>query len=593
MNGNDDPLGGLLGSLRRQAHTKTEDLNFLRAKPAGEKGLNPLDLLGLPEAQRDLVNYLSRKKQATLEEIGQKVEGSPPEILANIEALKELGYIREALIENVLYFRVVFGGKVNRSGRGMPEDIWNAVDLDNSLFLKQHRLFQNLDESQIKQVAAALNSRHYKRNEIIIWQGNIGDSIYFVKNGIVGVSRLSPGSQSQDAPIFAYLKQGDILAEHNLLQDHHYPASATISALSEVDVLHIKRHDFLQLLLNFDMMALELGHILAERLSTIHLRLSKQDAETQLALIFGVGDCGKSMLGSTLALMLASLTKHKAVYTEHPDPQKLPNKFGFETEENDYYQHPAGYDVAVVETSKGLPSSVHTTLVVDRLIDEYPNIVIGLAAEYDEGLAYLLEKANQVIVMASPEPETWAQANQFIARIKANVHPERTSLLLVANRKSADLAGVVAPSNADFDIPFLPELLPLAQQREEDLPEVLKTTLHQMADRLGRTNQIGIYIPTTSDVVNTVDTSGYVQETMTFLSQLFGGADASANEAHGVWNSDEVGLVSETIYIVRTTVTQTELDRYLGDVLEYVERLKSELKQEAMALEVNKKLMII
>ena len=114
-----------------------------------------------------------------------------------------------------------------------------------------------------------------------------------------------------------------------------------------------------------------------------------------------------------------------------------------------------------------------------------------------------------------------------------------------------------------------------------------------LADRLGRTNQIGIYIPTTTDVDQEIDTSGYIQKTITFLGEIFGGAMASSSEAHGVWNSEEVGLVSETIHIVRTFVTQAELDRYLGDVLEYIERLKFVLRQEAMALEVNQKLMLI
>lgn len=40
-------------------------------------------------------------------------------------------------------------------------------------------------------------------------------------------------------------------------------------------------------------------------------------------------------------------------------------------------------------------------------------------------------------------------------------------------------------------------------------------------------------------------------------------------------------------------VTQTDLDRHLASLLDFVEGLKLELKQEAMALEINERLMLI
>lgn len=593
MSGKDDPLDSLLGSIRPPKRTITEDLSFLRAeRSTEERGLNPLDMLALPQHQRDLVNFLSRRKQASLEQIGEKVKGTPEEIAENLAVLKDKGYIREALLDSIIHYRVVFRGKVSRSGRGVPQDIWDAVDLDNTVFLGQHALFSHLSEVQIKQIAAMMVSKRYRRNEVIIWQGDIGDSIYFIKMGIVGISRITPNTTTREAPIFAYLKQGDILAEHNLLGERQYAASATATALSEVDLLQIRRGDFLDFLLTFDDLALELARILSERLMVINNRLSSQGSETKLALLFGMDRCGTTTLGSTLALTLAKITKRKAVYTEHPEPDSLPDQFGF-SPRREIFSHPAGYDVAAIAGAVGLPATVRTTLVMDRLFGEYPNIVIGLPNRVDESLAYMLEKANQVIVVVPPDVNAWGKTMKLMSVLKASIHPERTSLLLVVNHTQEVAREFPQAGNADFEIPFLSNLPLLKEQREDNLPDTLVNIAIQLADRLGRTNQIGIYIPTTSDTNRTVDTSGYVQETMTFLGNLFGGATATASEAHGVWNSEEVGLVSETIHIVRTYVTHAELDRYLGDVLEYVERLKDELKQEAMALEVNKKLMLI
>ncbi|MCB9437894.1 MAG: cyclic nucleotide-binding domain-containing protein [Anaerolineales bacterium] len=582
-------MAGLLGSVRRQ---KNVQIDYFRAeKPNDEKGLNPLDLLSLPPLQRDVVNYLSRKKQASLDDIQERLKRSPEEITAVAKDLEDLGYIYEVLIDGVLHYRVYFGGKVSRSGRGVPTDIWDAVDLDNTAFLKQLSLFSHLADNQLQEVANKMTPRRYKRNQVIIWQGDIGDHIYFIKNGIVGISRLTPESQHDEGEILAYLKQGDVLAEHNLLE-HHYAASGTATALSEVDVLLVRRQELLDLLLGYDQIALELAKLLSERLMGINTRLSSKGADIKLSLIFGVAGCGTTTIGSALALTLADLTKRKAVYTEHPNPSQLPEQFAFE-HGNEIYSHPAGYDIAMIEGAIGLPATVRTTLVMDRLLNDYANIIVGLKDQVDESITYMLEKANQVVIVTPPDAESWRAATRLLAKLRTSIHPERTSILLVVNRKSPELEDVPIAGTVDLEIPYISTMTPLPDQTLETLPDAVKVIVNRIADRLGRTNQIGIYIPTTTDVDQVVDTSGFIQETITFLGEIFGGASASTNEAHGVWNSDEVGLVSETIHIVRTYVTQAELDRYLGDVLEYVEGLKDALKQEAMALEVNQKLMII
>ncbi|MDW8287285.1 MAG: hypothetical protein RMJ89_04360 [Flammeovirgaceae bacterium] len=78
---------------------------------------------------------------------------------------------------------------------------------------------------------------------------------------------------------------------------------------------------------------------------------------------------------------------------------------------------------------------------------------------------------------------------------------------------------------------------------------------------------------------------------MKFLAERFGGA--TSKQAQGVWNSQQAGLVGEQVFIVNTYVTQNALRKYLDEVVDYVKNLKEELKQEAMALEINKKLTLI
>ena len=51
--------------------------------------------------------------------------------------------------------------------------------------------------------------------------------------------------------------------------------------------------------------------------------------------------------------------------------------------------------------------------------------------------------------------------------------------------------------------------------------------------------------------------------------------------------------MAEAIHRVRSYATEQDMNRYLADILTYVETLKDELNQEAIALEIDHKLMLI
>jgi hypothetical protein len=149
------------------------------------------------------------------------------------------------------------------------------------------------------------------------------------------------------------------------------------------------------------------------------------------------------------------------------------------------------------------------------------------------------------------------------------------------------------PYQVDFQLPYLPTFPPLRDMhaKEAMIPTPLLDIFNTLADRLERTNNIAMYIPTTVDVDKQIDTTLYVDKTLKFFGERFGGA--TSKQAQGVWNSEQVGLVGETVFIVNSYVTQADLNKYLDEVIDYVKEIKVELKQEAMALEVNQKLTLI
>jgi hypothetical protein len=280
------------------------------------------------------------------------------------------------------------------------------------------------------------------------------------------------------------------------------------------------------------------------------------------------------------------------VYTEQPEPHRLMPVFNIPPGV-ELVRHQAGYDVLLATGSTGLPPSVRATLVIEQMLNSYENIVIGLPSWAEEIISYVTSYANQIIVVSSPDPEAHARLAEVREMLKTLVHPEKVTVFYALNRPEPEQTSEGQPvaGRFDYDFPHAGPLRPIAEMQPDLLPEDIAKFALTLTDRLGRTNQVSVYIPTTIDVNTFVDTTPYVERTLAFLGQRFGGATAS--QASGVWNSAEAGLVGENIHIVRSYATQPDLDKFMQEILDYVESLKGELRQEAMALEINQKLMLI
>lgn len=100
-----------------------------------------------------------------------------------------------------------------------------------------------------------------------------------------------------------------------------------------------------------------------------------------------------------------------------------------------------------------------------------------------------------------------------------------------------------------------------------------------------------IYVPSTMDVNKTADNSEMVRGTLQFLSGLFGGA--TATDARGAWVSSSAGLVVEdvTICYAFTDLRGKFMNR--KKVTAYAARLRDEMKQEAISLEIDGRLYFI
>lgn len=97
--------------------------------------------------------------------------------------------------------------------------------------------------------------------------------------------------------------------------------------------------------------------------------------------------------------------------------------------------------------------------------------------------------------------------------------------------------------------------------------------------------RVAIYVPSTINVNEATDNSEQVKQTITELSLLFGGATAS--QAVGGWVSESGETVIERVTIVYSFCTSEQLNAHFEDVYNIAQRIKKDMAQEAVTLEIN------
>lgn len=98
-------------------------------------------------------------------------------------------------------------------------------------------------------------------------------------------------------------------------------------------------------------------------------------------------------------------------------------------------------------------------------------------------------------------------------------------------------------------------------------------------------SKVSIYVPSTQNVSEQVDNTEQVKNVIRELSGLFGGA--TATQAVGGWVSESGETILERVTIVYSFCTSEQLREHFEDVYAIAERIKHEMTQEAVTLEIN------
>ncbi|MCV6589089.1 MAG: cache domain-containing protein [Marinobacterium sp.] len=302
--------------------------------------------------------------------------------------------------------------------------------------------------------------------------------------------------------------------------------------------------------------------------------------------------CGASTLGHFICRGFSGGVAEckSTAYVEYPEMSGVLSTFSStpSVTSDGLYHHPAGYDVWSQFDTGDMPAETRATMLINSLLENYGNIVININIQAcsESDLAVLLRYAKIVVVLVPQQEQAWNQYSLIYQRVADKVRQDKTPIYSLYN-----CLGQECPERAaDFVIPVVERniSIPLGNYEIADKAESI---VKELINRVERTHQVAIFIPTTINVDTVVDTSAYVEKTMALLGEKFGGATCS--QANGVWNSSKGELVNEVVNVVVSYTTEDALSQYINDIIEFVREVKTELSQDAMALEVNKKLILI
>ncbi len=146
--------------------------------------------------------------------------------------------------------------------------------------LRKMPLFAELDEDELKAVAALASSTEVPKKSIVVQEFEPGNSLYIILSGEVKVSTYSMDGREV---VLALLGKGSFFGEMSLLDEE--PRSANVTTMEDCKFANIRRCDLVPLLLEQPKISLKLLTETATRLrntSGMLKRVSSMDVPHRL-----------------------------------------------------------------------------------------------------------------------------------------------------------------------------------------------------------------------------------------------------------------------------------------------------------------------
>ena len=169
--------------------------------------------------------------------------------------------------------------------------------------LRKVPLFSGLGDEQLAHLGSVVRSKEYGPGSVILTEGDPGDSLFLLMNGLAKVTRA--GGQGREV-VIAFIRAGEFFGELSILD--RQVRSASVVALEHSQVYVIERSDFIGLIRRDPDLSIYLLQELARRIRASDQQieyLALNDAESRVfhTLIRVAGDIGTQVNSSGAILV--------------------------------------------------------------------------------------------------------------------------------------------------------------------------------------------------------------------------------------------------------------------------------------------------
>lgn len=135
--------------------------------------------------------------------------------------------------------------------------------------LQQIPLFESLDNSERRRLAALLQSRSLSKGEVLFQKGDPGSAFFIIIKGLI---KIGVSNNLGEEVIFSFLGSGDFFGEMALLDKH--PRSADATALEDSLLYVLDSNDFFPFLIQSEN---TVRSVISALLRALSLRLRRAD----------------------------------------------------------------------------------------------------------------------------------------------------------------------------------------------------------------------------------------------------------------------------------------------------------------------------
>ena len=148
--------------------------------------------------------------------------------------------------------------------------------LENVIFLKKTALFSSMETGDLRAIAAITEEIAFKKEEEIVKEDDVGDSMYIIKEGSVIIEKAI---NEKEKVLLAEFSKGDCFGEMALFDAEL--RSASVHAKESCVLLCIKSDDLNDLLLSYPSIAIEFLKTFVKRLRKANETIEQLSAENK------------------------------------------------------------------------------------------------------------------------------------------------------------------------------------------------------------------------------------------------------------------------------------------------------------------------